>query len=81
MLCVQSITSPVAEPTSLASSSVPAAEAASPARSPDQLRVVVDTMLQGLGRQLRCCGVDVRILDTDEDHLKAAEVGMATYHL
>ena len=33
-------------------------------------------MLQGLGQHLRCCGVDVAILDnTDGDHARAAEVG------
>ena len=43
---------------------------------PQSLRVVVDTMLQGLGQHLRCCGVDVAILDnTDGDHARAAEVG------
>ena len=40
---------------------------------PRELRVVVDTMLQGLGQHLRCCGVDVAILD-DGDHARAAEV-------
>lgn len=31
-------------------------------------------MLQGLGRYLRCLGVDVRLLDNEDDHRKAAEV-------
>ena len=36
--------------------------------------VVVDTMLQGLGKQLRSCGVDVKILATADSHDKAAEI-------
>jgi len=32
-------------------------------------------MLQGLGQHLRCCGVDVAILDNTGDHARAAEVG------
>lgn len=38
-------------------------------------RVVCDNMLQGLGRSLRCLGVDVRILGNDDEHRRAAEVG------
>ncbi|XP_006813243.1 exonuclease mut-7 homolog [Saccoglossus kowalevskii] len=45
-----------------------------PSISPSEFHVVCDTMLQGLGRQLRCCGVDVRILDNTEEHDKAAEI-------
>lgn len=41
--------------------------------NPSQLHVVVDSMLGGLGRQLRCCGVDVRVLTSDEDHSQAAK--------
>jgi hypothetical protein len=41
---------------------------------PGQLRVVVDSMLQGLGRQLRNCGVDVHILNYDNDHEKVIQV-------
>nr|XP_039249758.1 LOW QUALITY PROTEIN: exonuclease mut-7 homolog [Styela clava] len=41
---------------------------------PFQFKVVCDNMLQGLGRQLRCCGVDVRILSNFEDHDAAAEI-------
>lgn len=37
-------------------------------------RVVCDNMLQGLGRYLRCLGVDVRILENDDEHRKAAKV-------
>lgn len=40
------------------------------------LSVVVDTMLQGLGRQLRCCGVDVKILSTGTSHDEAAKVNI-----
>ena len=39
-----------------------------------EFRVVVDTMLQGLGRQLRTCGADVIILDNGQDHDDAGEV-------
>ncbi|XP_046578003.1 exonuclease mut-7 homolog [Haliotis rubra] len=51
-------------------------EASGPAQSgppitPHQLRVVVDTMLQGLGKHLRSCGVDVIILEANDDHQKA----------
>ncbi|XP_053060270.1 exonuclease mut-7 homolog isoform X1 [Acinonyx jubatus] len=42
-----------------------------PARA---FRVVCDNMLQGLARSLRCLGVDVRVLGTNEDHRRAAEV-------
>ncbi|XP_061459965.1 exonuclease mut-7 homolog isoform X2 [Rhineura floridana] len=37
-------------------------------------RVVCDNMLQGLGRYLRCLGVDVRILENDDEHREAAEI-------
>lgn len=43
--------------------------------SPKSLRVVVDTMLQGLGKQLRTCGVDVFITDIYDDHERAVEIG------
>ncbi|XP_041370176.1 exonuclease mut-7 homolog isoform X2 [Gigantopelta aegis] len=45
-----------------------------PPMRPNQLRVVVDTMLQGLGRHLRSCGVDVRILENNEDHEKTVQI-------
>ena len=45
-----------------------------PAISPMDLHVVVDNMLQGLGRQLRACGIDVKVLENHEDHEVAAEV-------
>ncbi|CAH1786913.1 unnamed protein product [Owenia fusiformis] len=41
---------------------------------PNQFKVVVDSMLQGLGSKLRCCGVDVRILENNEDHHAAAKI-------
>ena len=41
---------------------------------PSELRVVCDTMLTGLGRQLRCCGVDIRLVDADTSHEAAAAV-------
>ncbi|KAM6431112.1 exonuclease mut-7 homolog isoform 1-T1 [Liasis olivaceus] len=37
-------------------------------------RVVCDNMLQGLGRYLRCLGVDVQILGNDDEHWRAAEI-------
>lgn len=42
--------------------------------SPKEFSVVCDNMLQGLGRYLRCLGVDVRMLENGDDHRKAAEV-------
>jgi len=45
-----------------------------PSRRPSELRVVCDTMLTGLGRQLRCCGVDVRLVDAATSHEMAAKV-------
>ncbi|KAF7241086.1 hypothetical protein EYD10_12475 [Varanus komodoensis] len=50
------------------------APSASPAISARELRLVCDSMLQGLGRYLRCLGVDVRILDNDSEHREAAEI-------
>ncbi|NXD67572.1 MUT7 Exonuclease, partial [Eolophus roseicapillus] len=42
--------------------------------SPKEFSVVCDNMLQGLGRYLRCLGVDVRMLENGDDHRKAAEI-------
>uniref|UniRef100_A0A4W4FBT1 3'-5' exonuclease domain-containing protein n=1 Tax=Electrophorus electricus TaxID=8005 RepID=A0A4W4FBT1_ELEEL len=42
--------------------------------APQELRVVCDNMLQGLGRYLRCLGVDVLMLDNTDDHKVAAEL-------
>ncbi|XP_074968266.1 exonuclease mut-7 homolog isoform X4 [Phalacrocorax aristotelis] len=42
--------------------------------SPKEFSVVCDNMLQGLGRYLRCLGVDVRMLENQDDHRKAAEI-------
>ncbi|XP_068105069.1 exonuclease mut-7 homolog [Hyperolius riggenbachi] len=42
--------------------------------SPREFSVICDNMLQGLGRYLRCLGVDVLMLDNEEDHRKAAEI-------
>ncbi|NWW71597.1 MUT7 Exonuclease, partial [Climacteris rufus] len=39
-----------------------------------EFSVVCDNMLQGLGRYLRCLGVDVRLLDNEDDHRRAAEI-------
>ncbi|XP_019396049.1 PREDICTED: exonuclease mut-7 homolog isoform X1 [Crocodylus porosus] len=50
------------------------ASSPSPITSPKEFSVVCDNMLQGLGRYLRCLGVDVRMLENDDDHRKAAEI-------
>ncbi|NXJ69472.1 MUT7 Exonuclease, partial [Rostratula benghalensis] len=42
--------------------------------SPKEFSVVCDNMLQGLGRYLRCLGVDVRMLENEDEHRKAAEI-------
>lgn len=39
-----------------------------------EFRVVCDNMLQGLGRQLRCCGVDVTVLSNTDHHDVCASV-------
>ncbi|XP_031133903.1 exonuclease mut-7 homolog isoform X1 [Sander lucioperca] len=48
-----------------------------PALPPQQLRVVCDNMLQGLGRYLRCLGVDVVMLENTDDHRVAAKLAQA----
>ncbi|XP_037340453.2 exonuclease mut-7 homolog isoform X2 [Pungitius pungitius] len=48
-----------------------------PPRPPQQLRVVCDNMLQGLGRYLRCLGVDVIVLENTDDHRVAAKLAQA----
>ncbi|XP_036972745.1 exonuclease mut-7 homolog isoform X2 [Acanthopagrus latus] len=45
-----------------------------PLLAPQKLRVVCDNMLQGLGRYLRCLGVDVIMLENTDDHRKAAKL-------
>ena len=45
-----------------------------PALRPSEVAVVCDNMLQGLGRYLRACGIDVKILSNDDDHDVAAKV-------
>ncbi|XP_041741386.1 exonuclease mut-7 homolog [Coregonus clupeaformis] len=45
-----------------------------PPMAPQQLRVVCDNMLQGLGRYLRCLGVDVVLLENTDDHRVAAQL-------
>ncbi|NXG49733.1 MUT7 Exonuclease, partial [Psilopogon haemacephalus] len=47
------------------------------ALSPRELSVVCDNMLQGLGRYLRCLGVDVHMLQNHHQHRRAAEVSPA----
>ncbi|XP_063746410.1 exonuclease mut-7 homolog isoform X2 [Eleginops maclovinus] len=48
-----------------------------PPLPPQHLRVVCDNMLQGLGRYLRCLGVDVIMLENTDDHRVAAELAQA----
>ncbi|KAF7669556.1 hypothetical protein LDENG_00155470 [Lucifuga dentata] len=48
-----------------------------PPLPPQQLRVVCDNMLQGLGRYLRCLGVDVVMLENTDDHREAARLAQA----
>ena len=48
-----------------------------PTIAPGDLHVIVDNMLQGLGRQLRCCGVDCVILENTDCHDRAGEVSGA----
>lgn len=33
------------------------------------IKVICDTMLQGLGKKLRSCGIDSAILENYEDHM------------
>eukprot|EP00057_Strongylocentrotus_purpuratus_P007770 XP_011662244.1 PREDICTED: exonuclease mut-7 homolog [Strongylocentrotus purpuratus] len=47
-----------------------------PPISPGQLAVVCDNMLQGLGRHLRSCGVDVKVLDNDDEHDEALQISL-----
>ncbi|XP_072025307.1 exonuclease mut-7 homolog [Amphiura filiformis] len=46
----------------------------SPPLKPGNVAVVCDNMLQGLGRYLRACGIDVKILSNEDDHDVAAKV-------
>nr|XP_055064901.1 exonuclease mut-7 homolog [Misgurnus anguillicaudatus]XP_055064902.1 exonuclease mut-7 homolog [Misgurnus anguillicaudatus]XP_055064903.1 exonuclease mut-7 homolog [Misgurnus anguillicaudatus] len=48
-----------------------------PTITPRELRVVCDNMLQGLGRYLRCLGVDVKMLENTDDHKVAAKLARA----
>ncbi|XP_046901753.1 exonuclease mut-7 homolog isoform X1 [Hypomesus transpacificus] len=48
-----------------------------PPISPQQLKVVCDNMLQGLGRCLRSLGVDVRMLENTDDHRVAAQLAQS----
>ena len=45
-----------------------------PAITVRDFKVVCDNMLQGLGRQLRCCGVDTRILTNLDVHDKCGDI-------
>ena len=50
-------------------------------RPPTKLKIVCDTMLQGLGRQLRNCGVDTAILEAGDDYQKALQVSDSLHSL
>lgn len=41
---------------------------------PQQLKIVCDTMLQGLGKSLRRCGIDTVILENHEDHMQCVRL-------
>jgi uncharacterized protein with PIN domain len=41
---------------------------------PNELRVVCDNMLGGLGKELRRCGVDALILENERDHTDVAKI-------
>ncbi|XP_023687613.1 exonuclease mut-7 homolog [Paramormyrops kingsleyae] len=56
---------------------LPSAVQLGPPMEPRQLRVVCDNMLQGLGRYLRCLGVDVLMLENTDDHRVAAKLARA----
>lgn len=43
---------------------------------PNEFKVVCDTTLRGLGKQLRCCGVDVKMLSNYDDHDDAAKIAV-----
>ena len=45
--------------------------------SAQELRVVCDNMLTGLGKELRRCGIDTVILENDQDHVEVARVSHA----
>ncbi|XP_061658259.1 exonuclease mut-7 homolog isoform X2 [Syngnathoides biaculeatus] len=49
--------------------------------APQQLRVVCDNMLQGLGRYLRCLGVNVVMLENNDDHIVAAKLAQAEHRV
>nr|XP_054765847.1 exonuclease mut-7 homolog [Lytechinus pictus] len=52
----------------------PPRHARGPHISPGQLAVICDNMLQGLGRHLRSCGVDVKMLNGDDEHEEAVQI-------
>ncbi|MEE6504836.1 hypothetical protein FKM82_005353 [Ascaphus truei] len=52
----------------------PAVQTTCEPTSAREFSVICDNMLKGLGRYLRCLGVDVRMLDNNDDHRKAAEI-------
>ncbi|CAL1536700.1 unnamed protein product [Lymnaea stagnalis] len=45
-------------------------------KSPHEFRVVCDTMLQGLGSQLRSCGVDTFIMGSSQRHSDAIQISL-----
>ncbi|XP_048030390.1 exonuclease mut-7 homolog [Megalobrama amblycephala] len=65
------------EPHSVEKDCIKDSEYQGPTITPPELRVVCDNMLQGLGRFLRCLGVDVKMLENTDDHKVAAELARA----
>ncbi|CAG0891704.1 unnamed protein product [Darwinula stevensoni] len=47
-----------------------------PVTPASQFRVVVDTMLQGLGKHMRQCGVDCAVLDNKQDHAECVRLSL-----
>jgi hypothetical protein len=41
---------------------------------PSELKLVVDNMLHGLGKELRRCGVDTVMIDNNQEHSDIARV-------
>ncbi|XP_044763867.1 exonuclease mut-7 homolog [Coccinella septempunctata] len=40
----------------------------------DRIKLVCDTMLQGLGKKLRRCGIDTAILENNHDHMECVQL-------
>ncbi|KAL3284676.1 hypothetical protein HHI36_018827 [Cryptolaemus montrouzieri] len=42
----------------------------------ENIRLVCDTMLQGLGKKLRRCGIDTIILENNQDHMECVRIAL-----